>query len=230
MFSSRRRPVVYPQAEHARLAAAVAAAWGNDAFARPRLPFDAFVTGVALHDRGYGELDADPVLDVPAARWNGIQRRGFAPDGHDPVVDLVVALHVRRLVSAARLRAERGLLEEMTAALPALHAAAGVDENDAAAADAITDLCDRIAFDFCFEEPAGGSVEVRPGPGAAPVRVFYAVDGEGGVTLSPWPLGVPSVTGVVLAFEAVGYPDAPVPAMTPFRVEERTLVRSTCDR
>src|ERR687886_932448 len=110
MFRSRRRPVVYSQAEHARIAAAIAAVWGNDAFPRPPVPFDAFVRGVALHDRGYGELDADGIGEVASERWLELQRRSFTPRGEDPVVDLVVALHVHRLVARTR-----GPLAEMAA-------------------------------------------------------------------------------------------------------------------
>jgi hypothetical protein len=153
--------VVFPQAEHARLAGAIALAWGNDRFARPALPFDAFVRGVTLHDRGYGQLDADGIGEVALDRWIGIQRAGFASRGEEPVVDLVVALHIHRLVAGGDA--------EMTAALPALHRAAGVDESDAADADRITNLCDRIAFDFCVEEPARGQVAVAPARGSKPV-------------------------------------------------------------
>ena len=91
--------MVFPQAEHARLAGTIALAWGNDRFARPALPFDAFVRGVTLHDRGYGELDADGIGEVPPDRWAAIQQASFAPRGEEPVVDLLVALHVHRLVS-----------------------------------------------------------------------------------------------------------------------------------
>src|SRR4051795_1811506 len=96
MFRSQARPVVYPQAEHARAAAAIAAAWGRG---RPPVPFESLVRGVALHDRGYGELDADGIGETDDERWLEIQRRGFAAQDDDPVVELLVALHIHRLVS-----------------------------------------------------------------------------------------------------------------------------------
>jgi hypothetical protein len=208
VFRSVRRAVVFPQSEHARLAGTVALAWGNDRFARPPLPFDAFVRGVTLHDRGYGELDADGIGEVAPDRWLGIQRAGFTPRGEEPVVDLVVALHVHRLVAGG----DAG----MTAALPGLHRVAGVAESDAAEADRITNLCDRIAFDFCVEEPASGHGAVAPARGAEPVAVVYTVDGQGEITLEPWPLGLPRVGGIIFGFRAEGYPDELEPVVVPF--------------
>jgi len=192
VFRSRVRPVVYPQAEHARLAAVVAAAWGNDEVARPPLPFDSFVRGVRFHDRGYGELDDDPLGEISADRWLEIMRRGFEAQDADPVVDLVAAMHIRRLVSFAR-PAE---LAAFDAELPARMSAAGVTEADAAAADAVTNLCDRLSFAFCFEEGEEG----RVGESA------YTVDGEGRATLAPWPLGVPELREPVVGYRSEGYP------------------------
>ena len=207
MFRSSRRDVVFPQAEHARLAGAIALAWGNERFPRPELPFDAFVRGVTLHDRGYGQLDADGIGEVAPDRWLAIQRGGFAPRGEEPVVDLVVALHVQRLVG------DRD--DGMIAALPGLHRAAGVGESDAAAADRITNLCDRIAFDFCVEEPASGRV----------AGIDYTVDGYGGITLDPWPLGPPSLLGLVIGYRAEGYPGELEPVVVPFEAQPAVRAR-----
>jgi hypothetical protein len=221
VFRSRLRPVVYPQAEHARLAATIAAAWGNDAFERPPLPFTSFVHGVALHDRGYGELDADGIGEVPLARWLEIQQRSFAPTGEDAVVDLVAGLHVRRLVAWRRDDAARAVVATFDAALPGLYEAAGVPPAAAAAADRVTDLCDRLAFDLCAEEATDGAVEVLAARAGEPVTVVYALDGRGGVTLDPWPLGVPWLTVVVGGFAADGYPQRLAPVATLFRLAPR---------
>jgi len=194
--------VVVPQSDHARFSAAIALAWGNDRFPRPPLPFERFVQGVALHDRGYGEHDDDPNFGTGRDRWLAIQRESFRPRGDDPVVDLVVALHVRRLVGDDPLGAE------MDAQLGPLHAAAGVSVEDGRAADAITRLCDAIAFDFALEEPEQGSA----------VGVAYTVDGLGGITLDPWPLAVPRLLGLVTAFAADGYPARLEPTAIPFEI------------
>ncbi|MFL5954582.1 MAG: DUF3891 family protein [Gaiellaceae bacterium] len=211
MFRSRRRAVVFPQADHARLAGAIALAWRD----RPPLPFDSFVRGVADHDRGYGEHDADDIGGVTSERWSEIQRRGFTPRGEDPVVDLVTALHVRRLLSSSEGELERRAYDEVDELVPSLLARAGVTAAEADAADAITNVCDRVAFAFCFEEPDRG--EVR--------GVAYELDGEGAIVLDPWPLAVPRLLGLVTGFEADGYPGRLVPVVTPFDVKkaERTL-------
>ena len=87
-----RRAVVFSQADHARFSAAIAAVWGNEQFESLPLDLVPFVRGVALHDRGYGELDTDGIDEVADERWIEIQRESFRPRGEDPVVDLVVAL------------------------------------------------------------------------------------------------------------------------------------------
>ena len=208
---------MFPQHEHARVSAVLAGAW-SDAFAPIRLPREAFVLGVARHDRGYGEHDADQIGSLPPGRWLAIQERGFAPTGEDTVVDLVVALHVRRLVSSARDADSRLLLDAMDAELPGLVLAAGVPADDASAADRITDLCDRISFDLCLEEPASGAVAVLDA-GGSPLEVRYHVDGHGKVTLAPWPLETDRLTGTVQGFVAERYPAELDPVPAPFTVE-----------
>lgn len=203
MFRSRRRAIVFSQADHARLAGTLALAWRDRP---PALPFDSFVRGVADHDRGYGEHDADEIGAVESERWVGIQRHGFTPRREDPVVDLVAALHVRRLLSSQDDAHERTAFAEVDALLPALLDAAGVTAQEAEAADAITNVCDRIAFLFCFEEPGEGDAR----------GYAYALDGLGGITLDPWPLEVPRLVGLVTAYEAAGYPERLVPVVTPF--------------
>ena len=209
MFRSRRRPVVFPQAEHARVAGELALVYGNERVPPPPLPRGPFVTGVALHDRGYGQLDADGIGEVPAERWVAIQRASFTPRGQDAVVDLVIALHVRRLLDLSPDPRAAAAAAELDATLPGLREAAGVSAVTAAEADLVTNLCDRVAFDLCVEEPASGEVG----------GIRYAVDGSGGVTLDPWPLGVPRLDALLVGFEADGYPARLEPVPVPFSVK-----------
>ena len=206
--------MLFPQAEHARLAGTIALAWGNDRFERPPVPFAAFVRGVALHDRGYDEFDADGIGEVPPERWFAIQLAGYEPRRDEPVADLIVALHLHRLVG----NVDRRALSRLSPSLSELAAAAGIDEADAAEADRVTDLCDRIAFDFCFEERRSGSVCVAAAHGADAIAVTYAVDGDGGATLAPWPLAPAEVIGLVLGYRADGYPGVLDPVVVPFHI------------
>jgi Protein of unknown function (DUF3891) len=215
VFRSKRRPVVFSQADHARFSAAIAAAWGNEQFEPPPLDLVSFVRGVALHDRGYGELDTDGIAEVSDERWIEIQRESFRPRGEDPVVDLVVALHVHRLVSQGQRAEDHRLVGEMEETLLALRTAAGVGEGEARAADSITDLCDRVAFDVCFEEPSTWTRPVLPRVSAEPVEVAFAFDGAGVVTLDPWPLGVPWLRALLVGFAADGYPARLEPVIEP---------------
>jgi hypothetical protein len=203
VFRSARRDIVFPQAEHARLAAALALAWGNELMAPPPLPRRSFVIGVALHDRGYAPFDADGIGEVPPERWLEIQRESFRPRNEDPVVDLVVAMHVQRLIRFVRGDA---VADELNGDVRDLRERSSVSEEDAAAADLITDLCDGIAFDFCFEKPAEGALELFAATGSGLVRVGYTLDGDGTVRLDPWPLDVPRLSGLLFAFDADGYP------------------------
>jgi hypothetical protein len=204
MFRSTRRPLVFTQADHARFAAAIALNWRE----RPPLPFESFVRGVADHDRGYGEHDDAEIGVVDNARWVKIQRAGFRPRGDDAVHDLVVALHIRRLLAPPEDELEAAALADLDVILPTLVSAAGVEREEADAADAVTNVCDRIAFHFPFEEPVTG--EAR--------GISYRLDGQGTVTLEPWPLAVPSLRGLVPAFEADGYPERLAPVVVPFEL------------
>lgn len=204
MFRSPRGLIV-PQAEHARMAGAIAAVWG---LPQP-LPFGSLVRGVTLHDRGYGELDNDEIGVVAPERWVAIQRRGFDDRSGDAVVDLLVALHSRRLIGDDEQPARVELAREIDASLPELRAAAGVGEEEARTADGVTELCDRLSFVFCSGEPASGE--------AGGIR--YRYDGEETIGVDPWPLAVPWLCGVVGAFVADGYPERLAPAVQLFRLE-----------
>jgi Protein of unknown function (DUF3891) len=183
MFRSKRRAVVFPQMNHAAFAGGVALLWKE-----VPLPRESFVRGVALHDRGYGELDNDPIGGVARERWLEIQHRGFAMRDADPIVDLIACMHITRLV--------RGAVPEFEEALPDLRERAGVDEATALAADAITNLCDRISFDVCCEEATDGGIG----------EIAYDYDGDRTVTVEPWPFAVDEFSLLLVGFRADGYP------------------------
>jgi hypothetical protein len=193
VFRSRRRGIVYPQSEHARLAAVLAAATG----AEPRV-----VAGILWHDRGYPPFDTDGIGEMPPERWADLMRAGFEPETADPVVDHMARMHIHRLARNARPE----LAAELAPALPASLTRSGMTAEEAAAADAVTELYDMVAFDFCLEQPASGSI----------CGVGYQLDGAGGITLDPWPLVPRELDGFVTAFLAEGYPELPAPVVVPF--------------
>jgi hypothetical protein len=184
MFRSLRRDVVFPQMNHAAFAGELALLWESLPLTR-----ESFVRGVALHDRGYGELDNDPIGGVPRERWLEIQHRGFAMHDDDPIVDLIACMHITRLV--------RGAVPAFEEALPKLRERARVDEATALAADTITNLCDRISFDVCFEEAADGSVG----------DIAYEYDGGHTVTVDPWPFATDEFSLLLIGFQSDGYPE-----------------------
>lgn len=218
MFVSRRRPIVYSQYEHARLAGALALHWGNDRFPRPPLPFDAFVAGVTLHDFGYGLLDAHPIGAMEASERRATIARLVEARLADPIAGTVALFHARRLIGDAdpdlAARCETRIETALTGGGPARAAYE--------TADRITDLCDTVAFHYCFERPHASDVEV-PCTGArdATCRIGWTLDEQGGVTLEPWPLSVPRLDVAVVAFDARDYPATLVPSVTTCRVRPR---------
>jgi uncharacterized protein DUF3891 len=208
VFRSETRPVVYPQLEHSRLAGAIAAAWGNDEISRPPLPFDSFVRGVAEHDRGYGELDDDPIGGVAEERWLDIQRRGLAIRDGDAVVDVVAAFHIRRLVGDEGSELRRAAAGEFDGIVAERLETAGVARADAEAADVVTNLCDRIAFDLSCETETSGTVG----------GFTYTTSRDGVATIAPWPLGERELDVTVTGYEADGYPRELRPLPRTFRV------------
>ena len=103
---------------------------------------------------------------------------------------------------------EREAYAEVDALLPDLLAKAGVSRPAAEAADAITNICDVLSFEFCFEEPSERGVRGH--------RI--ALDGFGRVEVGPWPFVTPRLLGLVTAFAADGYPAHLVPVVVPYEV------------
>jgi hypothetical protein len=156
----------------------------------------------------YPSLDADGIGEMEPGRWAALMRAGFEPETADPVVDHLARMHIHRLTSGAA----PDVAAELEPALPASLTRSGLTPEQAAAADATTNLCDMVAFDFCLEEPAAGAV----------AGVAYEIDGQGGITLDPWPLVPAELDGFIVGFLAEGYPERPAPVIVPFAVRPAT--------
>ena len=218
MFKSKLRPIVIPQFEHEKLAGTLALLWGNAAFDVPPVPFDPFLTGIGLHDRAYGHLDNLPIGEASEAEWLANTRKGFDMAWRDPLADAIAKMHLRRLVSygaSPARRAETAAMDEEIAALAAVH---GLDRALLLRIDRITQLCDDIAFSFCFEAPAQGAVRIYPRNDADDeVEVRYRVE-EGKIRVTPWPFAVDSHRGYLVGYRLDGYPEVLDPVMVTYEL------------
>jgi hypothetical protein len=218
MFKSKLRPIVIPQFEHEKLVGTLALLWGNAAFNLPPVPFESFLTGIALHDRAYGHLDNLPISEASEADWLANTRKGFDMAWRDPLADAIAKMHLQRLASYGTSpvrQAEAAAMAEEIAALAAEH---GLDRALLARIDRITRLCDDIAFAFCFEAPAQGSVRVYPHNDADDeVDVSYHVE-DGKIRVTPWPFAVESHRGYLVGYQLGGYPEVLEPVMVTYEL------------
>lgn len=222
MFISKQRPIAIPQWEHQKLAGTLALLWGNAEFERPLIAFESFVTGIGMHDRAYGPFDNLPIGAIPEEEWMALTRAGFAMSWADPVADLIAKMHLARLVSYGTSLARHALAGEMTQAVQAQIRQHGLDAACFDRIDRITDLCDRIAFDFCFEAPAGGEVRIFPRNDQDEDRVVrYRIAG-GTIQVDPWPFGVANHLGYLVGYQRAGYPTVLEPVMVPYELMPAT--------
>ena len=217
MFVSKQRPVAIPQWEHQQLAGTLARLWGNAAFERPPVPFASFLTGIALHDRAYGPLDNLPIGGISEAEWLALTRRGFEMAWADPIADLIVKMHLQRLTSYGSAPARRALADTLAQAIQVQIARHGLDATLFARIDRITNLCDRIAFDFCFEAPAEGAVPIFARNDDVEVAVHYRIMG-GAITVAPWPFAADRHCGYLDGYQLDGYPTTLEPVMLPYQL------------
>lgn len=218
MFSSKQRPIVVPQWEHQNLAGMLALHWGNAAFATPPIPRASFVAGVALHDRAYGPLDNLPIGGIPEADWLALTQAGFAMAWADPAADLIVKLHLQRLAGYSPTPERQAAAAAMAEAISAHATHHGLDLEIFHRLDRITNLCDRIAFDFCFEAPENGSVSIFPrNDDATEIPISYHSAGED-IRIDPWPFSVTAIRGYLIGYQQEGYPARLEPVLLPYHV------------
>ena len=221
MFKSKLRPIVIPQTEHGKLAGALAFLWGNAQFDQPTIDFSSFVTGVELHDRGYGFMDTAPLLETSEETWLQLTRHGFYLPMADPSADLIVKLHLKRLTSYDKTAPRQTFLAEMTHVIENQIAQHHLDREEFQRIDRITNFCDSLSFNFCFEQPAQGTVNVFPkNDSATPIPLNYAIN-AGEIIIDPWPLAVESYTGYLVGYQSQGYPTMPAPVMVPYRITKQ---------
>lgn len=203
------------QRDHAELAGALAAAWGNERAWRPE-PWDDLVTASHRHDDGWIEWDANPTLNdfempydfitLPTPDRVNIYRRGVEVVRNEtPHAQLLVSMHLVGLF-LGRLQPEspklidslagpdRELVDKFIAEQdvwgrePPL----GMTAQDLLAQYRLLQVFDLMSLVLCLT-PAGGSASNTVGlvPMEAPGTNVTTVDmmlESGGVTLDPYPL------------------------------------------
>ncbi len=195
----------------------LAAHWGNDAFDRPALDFDRWVTGVVFHDWQYGILDNLPILESSETAWLALTRRAVVDHFDDPVVDIVAKLHVRRLLGGMVSDTRAEMIQQIDEHVDARLAESGYSLDAFRRADRITRLCDNIAFDFAFghEQTEQAGVFARQ-TDEAETTIQYTLHPNGQIIIDPWPFGVPTISSFITAFAADGYPDVLKPQLLHF--------------
>ncbi|MEZ4657972.1 MAG: DUF3891 family protein [Caldilineaceae bacterium] len=222
MFKSKTRRIVFPQYEHDHLAGALAVNWGNDLFDRPALDFNAFVQGVLLHDWQYKLLDNLPIIEAPEADWMAVTREGVYHRFANPVTDIVVKLHIKRLLSFDESPERSEMKEEIEKRVAARLPESGFTRAEFEWADRITRFCDQVAFDFCFEQPVQRSLPICPRVDSPEtVEVTYAICENGAIEVAPWPFTIPSLAGVIIGYQIDGYPEELTPQGTSYIVQPR---------
>jgi len=227
MFKSKVRDINFSQYEHGRLAGTLARHWGNDEFARPELNFTAFADGVALHDWGYGILDNLPIGEMDDEAWLKVVRKGIDKIYDQPDTTLIVRLHIRRLLSLNPTPERQAYIDEIDSRITnQLNAAEELKPGTTypqlekyKRADKITQLCDMISFDFCFELPRKRTLEVfANSKSEETTAITYEIRPGGEVRVEPWPFSVPELSGILYAFQRDGYPQRLNPVIVPFKI------------
>ena len=222
MFISKVRPIVIPQYEHGRLAGLLAQQWGNEQFDRPTMDFASFVQGVALHDWHYGFGDNLPILESSEAEWVAMTRRGLDIQLADPIADIVMKLHLRRLCTYHRTPERKALIDKFDEAVAARLPKTGHTRSEFDWADRITRFCDNVAFQFSFEAVGEWTEGVFTQVGdEGETAVTYHIQSQGQIIIDPWPFTIPAISGMIIGYQRTGYPEQMHPSMLPFQVKPR---------
>ena len=220
MFKSKRRPIVIPQSEHLKLVGTLALLWGNTDFDLPPLERLSMVAGMGFHDRGYGFLDNSPIGGMTDEEWAPIARRSFYTQYTDITADMIAKYHFRRLAGHGDSTERKALAAEFSLEIEKQLAAHKVSRELFDRLDRITDLCDMLSFNFCFELPADGQISIFPRNATkAEVPVRYHVE-DGEIHATPWPFSVDTYEGYIIGYKLDGYPAQLDPVILPFHLNK----------
>lgn len=221
MFRSKRRQIVTPQSEHLKLVGTLAMLWGNEQFESPPIERSSMIAGIGLHDRGYGYLDNSPVGGMHDEEWEVIGRRGYSMPCTDKVADTIVKYHFRRLASHGTSEIRKTMYADFNRILQEQIEHHNFSQTVFDRIDRITDLLDRLSYEFCFDVPASGSISIFPRNGEeTEITLEYHVE-DGEINVSPWPFSVDEHPGYLVAYQMDGYPERLDPVILPYRLKKK---------
>jgi hypothetical protein len=219
MFKSKTRSIIIPQSEHGRLAGMLALLWGNADFDRPALDFAAFVDGVILHDWNYGLIDTLPIMEAGEEEWLAMARRGVEHTFENPITDIVVKLHLKRLLKSHDYPERQKLVRVIDGQVAARLPQTGFTLADFEWADKITRFCDMVAFDFSFEQPTTATIDLYARCDVDQmIPVTYEIKPDSKIHVDPWPFSVPCYSDFIFGYQRAGYPDNLCPVIIKFQL------------
>ena len=219
MFQSKIRPLIIPQSEHARLAGVLASLWGNAVFDRPALDWVGFVKGVTFHDRGYGLIDNFPIGVVDEVTWLGIMRQGIESQYADPIADVLVLIHIQRLLRLRDTPERKELADLAESSIQKQLRQHHLTRKPFEWADRITRFCDSVAFHFAFGAPVEVTLPVYSQTTLMKEIVLtYTIESNGNIIVNPWPFAVDQGAGFIIGYQVEGYPDRLEPDIISWRI------------
>jgi len=207
MFLSKKRSIVFPQSEHARLSGVIASLWGNESYFRPPIDFKSFVLGVISHDHYFGEIDTHEIGNINEEAWIGlIKQKALKQRFSNTDAQIVTLLHIKRLVNQKTNPSSfLELSNEIEHSVDSLILKSKYNRADFEATDSITNFCDSIAFDFCHEQETQRSLTVFTNKKEDGV-INYAISSAGEIKIDPWPFSVEGYQSFIMAYYKKGYP------------------------
>jgi hypothetical protein len=218
MFKSKRRQIVTSQSEHLKLVGTLAMLWGNDEFDAPPIERASMIAGMGTHDRGYGYLDNHPIGGMDDSEWFPVARKTFYMPCSDVVADAIVKYHFRRLAGHDDSPGRKALTEEFSQAIEEHLEKHNLSKGLFDRIDRITQLCDKISFDFCMDVLDSDAVSVFPrNTENKEIPVHYHVE-NGLISVDPWPFSVDFHQGYLLAYKSEGYPETLDPVILTYEL------------
>lgn len=165
-------------------------------------------------------MDNLPIGSVPTYVWLETQKKGIEATIDDPIANIVSLFHIRRLLGYNKAQDLIDLADE--------HIRQSLEKTDLQRdvfewADKLTEWCDKVAFDFSFEEKIHQDTKVYTRQDSREeTLVDYQLLDEGVIQVSPWPFSIDSYEGFLIGYEFEGYPERLEPVLLPYELKKQS--------